>query len=521
MSAVTVVRDTGALIGMVGIVALMVPVPRVPATARRSTGLVLSTVGWLIIALSLTPSSTVRHVRHLTHTPVGIAELVVGAVVLVVIAGAVLGVGTWATLRWPTAWFAALAIALPIRIPIPVGGASRDLLVPLYLVGACGVLAFVWGRIRGRFAAGEEPRTALDVPIAAFIGFTLLSMLWTTDTKDAAIQIVFFYLPFPLLFLTVVALWSTAKRALEVLGAVTIAFATAIAALALIQYEAHWIFWSSKLQQYDAYSQFYRVNGIFYDPNIMGRYLAAGILAALAWMWLRPEKRELIIGTAAIVVLSGGLLVSFSRSSCLMLMTGVVLLAWRAFGARRTLAVGGIAFVILAGGAIASSHNIRGALTSTHRLSTLSEGRFGLMTGGVKIWKENPIAGSGVGSFQERFTATETLTQIEHQQVSISHNAPVTVLAELGLIGAGLLIWLCIATWHAIAASSRRISSESGWIQWCLLAIIVGIFAHSQLYADLFEDPMVWTAAAAAIAIGLAVARPPSDERTTSPSPPT
>jgi len=46
-----------------------------------------------------------------------------------------------------------------------------------------------------------------------------------------------------------------------------------------------------------------------------------------------PEKRELIIGTAAIVVLSGGLLVSFSRSSCLMLMTGVVLLAWRAFGA--------------------------------------------------------------------------------------------------------------------------------------------------------------------------------------------
>ena len=48
--------------------------------------------------------------------------------------------------------------------------------------------------------------------------------------------------------------------------------------------------------------------------------------------------------------MSGGLLVSFSRSSCLMLMVGIVLLAWRAFGPRRTLAVGGIAFVILAGG---------------------------------------------------------------------------------------------------------------------------------------------------------------------------
>ena len=507
MSAMSVARDTGALLAVIGIASLMVPIPRLPATSRRATGLVCSALGWLVLALTLAPSSVVTHVRHLTHTPVGLAELAVGAIVVVVVVVAVLAAGAWAVLRWPTAWFAALAIALPIRIPIPIGGASRDLLIPLYVVGAFGIVAFVWGRIRGPFTAGDEPRTPLDIPIAAFIGFAVMSMVWTTDTKDAAIQIVFFYLPFPLLFLTIVAWWSSARRALEVLSAVTISFATAIAALALVQYETHWIFWSAKLQQYDAYSQFYRVNGIFYDPNIMGRYLAIGIIAALAWMWLRPDKRELLIGTAAIVVMSGGLLVSFSRSSCLMLMTGIALLAWRAFGARRTLAVGGIAFVVLAGGAIASSHDIRRALTSTHHLSTVSEGRFGLMSGGFTIWKQNPIAGSGVGSFQNRFTATETLSQIEHQEVSISHNAPITVLAELGAIGAALLIWLCIATWRSIAGASRRAVGSQGWVQWCLLAIITGIFVHSQLYADLFEDPMVWAAAAAAIAIGASTPR--------------
>jgi hypothetical protein len=235
----------------------------------------------------------------------------------------------------------------------------------------------------------------------------------------------------------------------------------------------------------------------------MGRYLAIGMIAALAWMWIRPSTRMLLLGTAALVVLAGGLLVSFSRSSCLMVMVGVVLLAWRAFGARRTLAVGGIAFVVLAALAIASSHNIRHALTSTHRASTISEGRFGLMSGGIKIWKIEPVAGSGVGSFQTRFTATETAAQISHKHVSISHNAPITVLAELGVVGAALFIWLCVATWIVIARASRRTRGDPSWAQWSLLAVITGIFVHSQLYADLFEDPMLWTAMAAALAIGL------------------
>jgi hypothetical protein len=507
MSALSVARDVGALLGAAGIAALLVPIPRIAPTPRRAAGLVLSTVGWLVLAATLAPSSSVTRLRHHTHTAVGAAELVVGAILVIVLVVVLLAIGTWATMRWPRAWLVALTISLPIRIPVPIGGASRDLLIPLYVVGACGVLGFAWGRLRGRFSADDEPHTALDIPIAAFICFTVISMLWTIDTKDAAIQIVFFYLPFPLLLLTVVAWWPSIRQPLPILAGVTIAFATAIAALAIVQYETHWIFWNAKLQQDDIYSQFFRVNGIFFDPNIMGRYLAVGILAALAWIWLRPGRRELILGTAAIVVMSGGVLVSFSRSSCLMLMVGIVLLAWRAFGARRTLAVGGIAFVILAGGAIATSHNIRHALTSSHRLSAVSEGRFSLMSGGVKIWRKEPVAGSGVGSFQTRFTETETAYQIAHKQVSISHNTPITVLAELGVIGAALFIWLCVAAWRVIARSSRVIPGADGWVEWSLLAVIAGIFVHSQLYADLFEDPMLWTALGAALAIGIIARR--------------
>ncbi len=515
MTGIHLTRDVGAILGAAGIIALFVPLPRMQPTVRRGLGLAVAAAGWIVLACSLVPASTAHRLAHRAHTVVGAAEIAIGAIMVLVLVLIVLGAGTWATMRWPRIWLIALAVALPLRIPVPIGGASRNLLLPLYLIGACGVLGFVWGRLRGRFSADDEPGTLLDIPIAAFVAFTLVSVLWTIDTKDAAIQIVFFYLPFPVLFLAVVAWWPFIGKALPTLAGVTIVLATAISILALVQYETQWIFWNAKLQQDDIYSQFFRVNGIFYDPNIMGRYLAIGILAALAWIWIRPDTRTLVVGAAVVVVMSGGLLVSFSRSSCLAVMVGVVLLAWRAFGAKRTLAVGGIAFVVLAGGAIASSHNIRHALTSTHRASTVSEGRFGLMRGGIRIWKIEPVAGSGVGSFQTRFTATESANQIAHKQVSISHNAPITVLAELGVIGAALFVWLCVATWIGIARGSRHGTGDQRWAQWGLLAIVTGIFVHSQLYADLFEDPMLWMAMAAALAIGLLAQRtdPASTDR--------
>ena len=49
----------------------------------------------------------------------------------------------------------------------------------------------------------------------------------------------------------------------------------------------------------------------------------------------------------------------------------------------------------------------------------------------------------------------------------------------------------------------RAVTGAPSWEQWSLLAVVTGIFVHSQLYADLFEDPMLWTAMAAALAIGI------------------
>ena len=242
------------------------------------------------------------------------------------------------------------------------------------------------------------------------------------------------------------------------------------------------------------------MNGIFFDPNILGRYLVIGILAALALAWVRRRPGELAALAGAVAIMAAGLVVTFSRSSSLMLLVGLVLLAVRAVGPLKT-AIGTAALLIVLGGtAIATNANVRRAVTSGDRLERVSEGRFDLMEGGLEIWRDDPVAGVGLGGFETRFE--ETLTPLEQQRVRvvISHNAPITVLSETGVIGVALFVLLIAGAGWAVVRGSKE-EGDVGWARWTLGAMLAGILVHSLLYAALFEDPFTWVIAGAAVAL--------------------
>jgi O-antigen ligase len=497
------VREVAALAAAAGIVMLLVPLPRLPATRRRVAGLALLVVSWVALAASLVPAEDAR--RELTGAP-GVA---VGVVVL---AAVVVG-GAFAVrliLARPTVWFVLLALALPVRLAVSLGSeeSSANLLVPLYAVELLGLAAWVWGRLRGRLPADAEAGTPLDVPIGAFVGFVLASTLWSGDTHEAAVKAVFFWIPFVVLYLLVVAWWGRA-RALAALAITTVAMAVPVAGLAVVQYANRDIFWNQRLEKANVYSQFFRANGIFFDPNILGRYLVLAMLLVVAAAWaLRLGPRLMVAAGAALAVLGAGLFVTFSRSSALALMVGLAILAWRAFGGRRTLAVGGTLLVVLLAGAVATSGHIRDAVTSTDRLERVSEGRFDLVAGGLDIWRESPVVGSGLGSFEQRYKETLTPTEQRRVRVIISHNAPVTVLSEVGAVGFLLFLGLLWTTGRRIARRAGG-PGPAGWAEWTALAMLAGILVHSLLYAALFEDPYTWVVAAAAIGLARGAPRPP------------
>lgn len=487
------VREVASVIAVLGVIALLVPIPRVQTTLRRVVGLVAVAAAWIVLVGTLLPSDFASN--RLTSAT-GLGALIVGVIVLVAVAYGLVRL----IIGRPWVWFLLLGLALPFRIPISLGAEQANLLVPLYAVIALGVLAWVYGRATGRFGSDEDPMTPLDLPLGVFVGFVVLSSNWSADPEEAAIQSVFFYLPFALLYLAVVAWWPKA-RGLAILAATTIGLAVPIAVLALGQYYTRDIFWNTTLQQANIYSQFYRVNAVFFDPNILGRYLVIAMLGAVAIAWVSERTRLVVALWFATAILGAGLVVTFSRSSALMLLVGLFLLSWRAFGPKRTGVVAAVGVGLVLVLALGTSQSVRDAATSTDRLEQVSEGRFGLVRGGLTIWKDEPVIGAGLGGFEPRFEETLTPTEQRRIRVVVSHNAPVTVLSEQGAVGFALFLVLIASAAAAMTRASWRTSGNDSWAIWTLQAILAGVFVHALLYSALFEDPATWVLTASALAI--------------------
>lgn len=525
MNAAELAREVGAIDAAAAVLLLLVPWGSGRAiTMRRAFGLGLLVVSWLVLALSLIPADDIDSAVGRLGQPVWAVALAVGVVVGVAVA--VLLIRT--ILSRPWVWFALVGLTLPVRVPVPLGGESRNLLLPLYIVIVLGVAAWVWGRVRGRLDDSGEQPTPLDIPMAAFVAFTLVSLLWSSDGEEAAVKAVFFFIPFVLLYRLVLAWWRHAD-APRVLAATTIGLAIPVAILALVQYGAEWIFWNDRLEKANVYGRFFRVNGIFFDPNILGRYLVLAIAAAVAVAWVTRSTRLMVGMGAACVVLGAGTFVTYSRSSALALMVILIIMACRTFGWKRVTVIGGGLAVVLSVAAVVQSNNIQKALTSGDRLEQISEGRFDLVKGGLELWANEPVVGTGLGSFAQSYE--ESLTDEEKRKTSvvISHNAPVTVLTEVGLGGFGLFAAMCIMGLLTMArgAGPGRAAREldaagtpdvPGWVAWTSLAMLAGMIIHSLLYAALIEDPYTWVIAGVGVAVARRVAVREKAPRTAAPT---
>jgi O-antigen ligase len=507
------VRDAATILAAAGLLVVLVSGwrgERRPAVVLA--GLVAVLASWALLAVTLLPESAAESLADRLGTPVGAA----GGLLAMAVGGGALWLAAQLVVTRPWIWFLALALALPIRVPVAVGGESAKLLVPLYAVIIVGLAAAALRHVRGGEVELSSPAPLVDVSLGALAGFLVISELWSADSDEGAVKIVFFYIPFVLAYLLVVALWRSAP-ALRILTTTTLVAAVPVALLAVWQYAVGGVFWNDTLIQANVYSRFYRVNSIFFDPNILGRYLVLAVVACIALAWVSRDPRTLWLLAGACAVLLAGLFVTFSRSSALMLMVAVALLAWRLFGARRTAAVATVLIVLFASLSFASSGQIRRAATSAERLEQVSEGRFDLVRGGVEIWREHPVRGAGLGSFAELYSARLDGREAVRTRVVISHNAPVTVLSEGGLIGIGLLLLAAVAIAAVIARRSRD-GTEGAWFEWAILAVLAGIFVHTLLYSALLEDPYVWVLTAAALAAGALRARAPGGEALRAPT---
>jgi O-antigen ligase len=463
-----------------------------------------------------------------------VALAIAGAAATVVLA--------WAFRHRPILLPLAIVAALPFRVPLHAGGDTANLLVPLYLVIAGGVLSAAlseWQKDGGTprrklwspprqgprrppqcgFPQGGAP-VLLPYVLAGVVLLYAVQTLYSPDFSKSLQNVCFFFVPFSLVYALLRDVRWNRKLLILVLWVVALE-AVAFVLVGAIEYFSRELFWNDQVIRSNEFHTYFRVNSIFWDPNIYGRYLALVIVVAMSALLWAKERRTLALLTSLVAVLWLGLVVTFSQSSFAALLAGLAVLAALRWSWRWTLAAVGagavlaVVIVIFAGGT---------SKLSPDRFNVDTGGRSNLVSGGAKLFGQRPLWGYGAGSFPRAYREHAATKKAP---VVVSHTEPVTVAAEQGLIGLAAYAALLIAALWTMASGlfgreGRGVPLRKHWspprkepkrppqsgfaegdtpalahppelvARAAVLATFVALLVHTMAYAGFYEDPIAW-----------------------------
>jgi O-antigen ligase len=405
--------------------------------------------------------------------------------------------------RWADAFPLLVIAALPFRLPISSDGRTVNLLIPLYLVVAAGTLTHLLPRL----ARAEEPAPrGLEWLLLGSVALYAMQAIYSSDPAKAGENLAFFYLPFVLLFVLLRDVRWTPELLLRCLG-VAVVLAVVFAGVGFVEYYRKALFLNPKVVAANQFDNYFRVNSLFFDPNIYGRFLALVMIAVTTVVLWSSRRRDVLIAAGVLAWLLGGLVTSFSQSSIAALLLGLaVLAAWR-WDVRATvyasLALLAVAAVIVLAAPASLHFGLRGSGGST---SNATSGRTKLISGGLELFAQRPPQGYGSGSFQTEYQR-HSKTSVENATAA-SHTIPVTVAAEQGLIGLALYVALLVGAFAVLFAGAGR-SPPRIAISACFAALVL----HTWTYADFLEDPLTWTLLGIGIALARACGEPALDGR--------
>jgi O-Antigen ligase len=444
-------------------------------------------------------SSRISDLRD--HPSLVLAALVIGAVGLVLVAVLFR--------KRPLLLAPALIATMPFRIPIDLGsGEDLKILLPLYAVIAAAVIAAlidVW-RAAGE---GEQAEAApvrssgADRGWLRWIGPTLAAITvlyalqagYADDLTPALQNVAFFLAPFSALyFLLERTEWNAG--ALRVVVWVLAAEGLIFVAVGAYQYVSGDLFWNDKVISGNEAHAYFRVNSLFFDPNILGRYLVVSMTALAAIVAYGRRARDIYASGALFALLLVLLVFSFSQTSTIALFAALLVLIATRWGL--LLGLGAAAATVLA--LAASIALVAGGGLSSETTSEATSGRAGLIDGGLHIAEDHPLIGVGSGGFAPEFTSRYYQGE---GFAAESHTEPVTVAAEQGLLGLAAFATFLVVTVGALlqaAGVSLRERARGTPLAATLLAIYVLMLVHSLGYAAFLIDPITWAVLAIATA---------------------
>jgi len=230
--------------------------------------------------------------------------------------------------------------------------------------------------------------------------------------------------------------------------------------------------------------KFSHYSGFIGNRNALGFIFALSIACTLGfWSEIKSPLRQITLGLFSFLLIASG---SFTAMACTLIIVVISLMSQRLSFLNVTQAIG---ILLIASVINLAAQNITdinapndnsqvlglGVSIDEKKLSTESD-RFLNYKYGFSLWKENPIFGSGLGSFIEKYKDLKV-------KISI-HNTMLWVLAEMGMIGLLMLLVLpiCIIV-HLYQKRRAPLSSED----FSLLLVILVTISFSQLHEILYQ----------------------------------
>lgn len=495
-----------ALVALIAAAALAVAILDQPSM-RRSVAMAVA--GGLVPILIAADQWHSGPITELRNSPGMLAVAVLCALALVALIA-------WVIDRWPVIFPVLVLVALPFRIPLNVGGEDANLLVPLYLVMGGGVLASLVRARRGDLLEANPIVSPTGLArwlkplLAAAVVIYALGLFYSDDRSTGLQNLCFFLIPFGVIFALMAEVEWTKER-LRILLGVLVGLALICAMVGFVEYATRDLLWNQVVIRSNDFHVYFRVNSLFWDPNVYGRYLALAItMVAAALLWAKPNRDSVILALIA-GVLWLALMTTYSQSSFIALIAGLgtlIALRWSlkwVLAGLGVLAVGVILFGTFAGGLVKLDLGAINKQTS---------GRANLVEGGFDLFQARPVYGYGPGSFSVAFKQEVAGPDAP---VTESHTEPITVAAEQGLVGLAVYVALIVSIFAALMAGMRKVMPGLGAAprsydpdrgppaaRAAMLAGFVAVLVHTLTYAGFLDDPVTWVL----IAIGYSLAFP-------------
>ena len=133
-----------------------------------------------------------------------------------------------------------------------------------------------------------------------------MQALYSEDFSKGLQNVCFFFVPFSLVYALLRDVTWDRKLLTLVLWVLALE-AVAFVVVGSVEWLSRSLFWNDQVIRSNEFHTYFRVNSVFWDPNVYGRYLAlVAVVAMSALLWAR-ERRSLALLTA---------LISCSGSDC-------------------------------------------------------------------------------------------------------------------------------------------------------------------------------------------------------------